>query len=135
MNETDDRAIIDTARAALERSAAASQEAYATEPDDERAMRHLVDELQATACATTLANLDPTRPLGRLDSEAVEAGRDALRQEAAGWRLLAAAAVDEPWRAEFEALANEAQWQAYDVDALHQRLSDRHRSADQEAER
>ncbi|TMC06863.1 MAG: hypothetical protein E6J41_17480 [Chloroflexi bacterium] len=98
-------------------------------------MRHLVDELQACAYAATLANLDPTRPLGRLGSEAVEAGRDALRQEAAGWRHLAAAAVDEPWRAQFEARANETQWQAYEVDALHQRLADRHWSADQEAER
>ena len=135
MNQTDDRAIIETARAALGRSVAASREAYAIEPDDERAMRHLVDELQAGARATTLANLDPAQPLSRLGSEAIEAGRDALRQEAAGWRHLAAAAVDERWRAEFAARAHETQWQAYDVEALHQRLADRHRSADQEAER
>jgi hypothetical protein len=135
MNDPDDRAVIGTAIAALERSAAASRGAYATEPDDERAMRHLVDELQADACATTLTNLDPTQPLGRLGAEAVEAGRDALRQEAAGWRHLAAAALDQRWRAEFEARAIQSQWQAYDVDALHQRLADRDRCAGQEAER
>jgi hypothetical protein len=135
MNETDDRSVIETAIAALERSAAVNREAHAAEPDDVRAMRHLVDELQAEGSATVLACLDPTRPLGRLGSEAIMTGHDALRQEAAGWRNLAAAAVDDRWRAEFEARANETRRQADDVNALHRRLADRQRSAEQEAER
>jgi hypothetical protein len=131
MNETDDRAIIEAARAALERSAAASREAYANEPDDERAMLHLIAELRDEACASLLANLDPTQPLSRLGAEAIQAGQHALRRDANDWSHLAAAAVDDGWRAEFEAEAAAATQNAHDILALHHRLAERDLSAEQ----
>jgi hypothetical protein len=135
MNETDDRAIIETARAAIQRDAAEYREMYADEPDEAQAMRILGAELHAEGCVTTLSNLDPTQPLTSLGSEALYVGYDDLQREAEGWRQLAAGAVDERWRGEFQAVANETQRQADEVLALRGRLAERDRDAEREAER
>jgi hypothetical protein len=134
MNESDDRALLETARAALERTAAGHREAYDIAPTDEQAMHHLVAELQTRGSAATLANLDTTEPLARLGAEAIYAGHRALQREAEGWRNLTTVAATDGWRAEFEARAGESQRQADAVLALRQRLADRDQIAQQESE-
>ncbi len=126
MNVTDhDQALIDAARAALERAAQEHRQAHGLDRSAHQAEQY----------AVTLRTLDPTTAAIEPWREAMYAGCAALQREADGWRTLAAAAVTDRWRTEFEAHADGAERQAAAIHALQRRLADRHQAAEHEAER
>ena len=137
MNEADDRALVEAARAALERSAASHREAAdvtGSWVDPEWVSDHATLAEQATECARRLADLDPAERLDAAALDALVVGGEALAREAAGWHYLAATATEQ-WRGEFTARSEQAQQNADAVLALRQRLFERDRGAEQEAER
>ncbi len=134
MNVTDDdQALIDAARAALERAAEEHRQAHGLDPSANR--DRLVQADRAEEYAATLHTFDPTNTAIEPWREAMYAGCAALQREADGWRTLAAAAVSDNWRTEFEAQADGAEHQAAAVHALQRRIADRDQAAEHEAER
>ncbi len=134
MNVTDDdQTLIDAARAALERAAVEHREGHGLDPSASR--DHLAQADRAEEYAATLRTFDPTKAAIEPWREAMYAGCAALQREADGWRTLAAAAVGDSWRTEFDAQADRAERQAAAVHALQRRLAERHQVAEHEAER
>ena len=133
-----DRALVDTARAALHRSEVAHREMAETPlpgSPPEWATDHAILADQAAHQAKCLANLDLGQSIDPSGLNALWAGEEALRREAGGWRALGAVATEEFWRTEFHASADEADREAASIEDLRHRLFHRDHGAELGIER
>ena len=127
-----DRAIVEGARAALQRSEVAHRQAAAI-PDapEQWAADHAVLAEHAALYEHRLAYFDPARRLDGSGFDALCEAEEALRREAANWRSLSSAAT-QSWRDRFMVSAAEAERSAHRVLALRGRLVDRDRADEME---
>lgn len=129
---TGDPVVVEAARAALQRSEIAHrQAAEIPEAPAEWAADHAILADHVADHEQRLAYFDPARRLDTSGLDALMAGEDALRREAAGLRYLGAAAVGR-WRVDFAASADEAEHAADAVLMLRQRLLERDHAAELE---
>jgi hypothetical protein len=126
----DDRALVDAARAALQRSEVAHQDAAAIpEAPPGWSADHAVLAEHTAQYEHRLAYFDPDRRLDTSGFDTLWTAEDALRREAAGWRSLGAAARGD-WRVEFAAAADQADQTADAVLLLRQRVLERDRATE-----
>jgi hypothetical protein len=130
------RTLVEAARAALQRDAAALRAAARAIPSAEpfTLLGHAALANQALDSAEALADFDPEERIDQHHLNALLAGQEALRREAEGWRRLAAVATDR-WRTSFERHAAESERLVSGIHAVREQLADRVNDAEPEAER
>jgi hypothetical protein len=134
----DDRALVDSAREALERSEFAHRHmadmALPGAPPEWVTDQAILAE-EAAHHAQQLADFDVGQRVDVSGLRSIWAGEEALRREAAGYRALSSVTTDERWHAEFRTSAEEADREADRIEELRHRLFHRDRAAEPEIER